>query len=287
MKTLFNRLAGFLLLIAAMGGLVFSAAGIYGAWTYKQQVSDNLVQSLDLLTASLQTTAQGLVIIEQSFGAVMGSVISVQDTLMTTVDTIETTKPMMSSLTDLLDEDLPGTITAVQTSLDTAYESAKIIDAVLRALTIFNRESYNPSVPLHEALQQISTSMDALPASFAEMEDSLRNTSSQTEIIQADLITVAASISEIEKALDAYETVIQDYQDSVREIKKQINTLKRRIPKAVNLGVWALTAFLAWMAIAQIGLLTQGWELLHRKANAPEPKPEVQTDDNPDEAEDQ
>lgn len=285
MKTLFNRLAGFLLLIAALGGLAFSAAGLYGVWIYKQQVSDNLVQSLDLLTASLQTTAQGLVIIEQSFGAVMGSVISVQDTLMTTVDTIETTKPMMSSLTSLLDEDLPDTIIAVQTSLDTAYESAKIIDAVLRALTIFNRDSYNPSVPLHESLQLISTSMNDLPASFTEMEDSLRSASSQTEIIQADLITVAASIADIKKSLDAYETVIQDYQDSVREVKKQINTLKRRIPKAIDLGVWALTGFLIWMAIAQLGLLTQGWELLHRKAIATEQEPEPQTDIQPDEVE--
>jgi hypothetical protein len=54
-----------------------------------------------------------------------------------------------------------------------------------------------------------------------------------------------------------------------------------------------LTIFLAWMAIAQLGLLTQGWELLHRptsafvpaiEAAAPPPDEEQGETENPEPA---
>ena len=264
MTKTFNRIVGTLLVAAAVLGLFFSMIGIASIWSYKNSMTTSLLSALDLITASLDTTGQGLVMVQQSFGTLTSSITSVQDTLGTAADTLETTKPLFDSLDSLLSDELPKTIVAVQNSLDTAYDSAKIIDTVLRALTIFNRESYSPNVPLHEALAQISDNLGTLPETLATMDQSLENTSSQTEVIQADLDTMAASIESIQTTMGDYETMLGDFDDSLRVVKKQVNTIKVRLPKLVNAAVWVLTIFLVWMAIAQLGLFTQGWELLNR-----------------------
>ncbi len=42
----------------------------------------------------------------------------------------------------------------------------------------------------------------------------------------------------------------------------QLETLSANLPNIVRMASIGLTAFLVWMAIAQLGLFTQGWELL-------------------------
>jgi uncharacterized phage infection (PIP) family protein YhgE len=293
MKKFFNRITGFLLVLAAIIGLAFSLAGIAGIWVVKNQVTSGIVSGLDLIIDSLNSTGRGLTIIQESFSTMTPSITSVQDTLNTGANTIETAKPLLNSMETLLDKNLPDTIAAVQTSLDTAYDSAKIIDSVLRALTIFNKDSYNPKVPLHEALAQISTNLGDFPQTFADMETSIADTANQADIIQADLKTMAANVSEIQTSLKDYEEQVANYQDSMKATKKQVNTIKALTPRIVDVAVWVLTIFLAWMAIAQLGLLTQGWELLHRptsafvpaiEAAAPPPDEEQGETENPEPA---
>lgn len=264
MKTIFQRVVGILLIVAAIIGLVFSITGLAGIWRARPGITTSLMDTVDLVSTSLDSTAQGLALTQQSMKTLTGSVSSVKTTLTTSIKTFETTKPMLSQLTALLDNDLPNTVTAVQTSLDTAYQSAQIIDTVLHTLTFFNRDAYNPEVPLHEALQQVSASMDSLPASLQNMETSLSNTSDQVDIVQADLELVIADIESIESNLQQYDKMLGDYQASLSSAQKQLTALKTRLPRLVDAVVWVLTIFLLWMAFAQLSLLTQGWELVNR-----------------------
>lgn len=266
MTNLIRRVTGSLLIAAAILGLLFSIFGIVGIWTLKDDVASGAISGLDVIVDSLNSTSRGLDIIAQSFSELTDSIISVQDTLDTSITTIESSKPLLTSLQILLDDDLPNTVTAVQTSLDTAYESAKIIDAVLRTLTIFNKDAYNPNIPLHEALAQISTNLSGFPETFSEMETSIADTANQVDIIQADIKTITANISKIQTSLKDYEQQLANYQESMKATKKQVNTIKTRLPSMISAGAWAITIFLVWMLIAQLGLFTQGWELLKQCA---------------------
>ena len=126
MKTFFSRLTGTLLILDAIGGLVFSVAGISGVWKYKDSVTEGIVSSLELIKTSLTTTAQGLVIVNDTISTLAGSIDSIQETLLTTVDTIESTKPMMDTLQSLMDTDLPTTVTAVLAGVTQSTSIARI-----------------------------------------------------------------------------------------------------------------------------------------------------------------
>jgi len=225
----------------------------------------NIIESIDLINTTLGTTAEGLEITRQSLQTAVESVGSLQTTIQSTAKAIDSTLPLMDEVAGLLKDELPQTINAVQSSLATAQQSAKVSDNVLRILNYLSLNAYNPSVPFDQALTQISASMNNLPATFANMEQSLQQTSNQIEVIKAELGLISVSIEEIKTSLELYTEVVDAYQVSVAEVETRLLLLKSSAQTIVNRVILGIDIFLVWMAIAQIGLLTQGMDILRRE----------------------
>lgn len=260
----FRIIIGLILILAAILGLVFSIFGIISINRYSSIISENLINNIDIIGSTLETTAQGLSDTQDSLSAATVALVSLQNTISTTADTISASEPMLDSLGKLLDEDLPNTISATQTSFETAQESAKVIDSVLKALSFLPGIDYDPETPLHEALSDVSESLNGIPESLSGMNDGIEDTSHNLQVIQVDLILMKDTIRQIENSLSSSEDVLEQYQNTVSSIQTQISDLQERIPNIINTVSILVYIFLGWMAAAQIGLLTQGWELITR-----------------------
>jgi hypothetical protein len=94
------------------------------------------------------------------------------------------------------------------------------------------------------------------------MSKDLQATTSNLQTFEADISMMAESIGEIESSVAQYSDVISGYQASVDQIQSQLDMVKGNIPTITRFLLLALTVFLGWMGIANLGLLTQGWELL-------------------------
>jgi len=265
MKTAFYRISGVLLILAAIGGLIFSLFSMYAVWTYKEPVTEGITSSIELLSSTLETTAEGLVISQKTLNTSVESIRLLQSTLKATSDAIGSSGPMLDSIATMMTEDLPSTIRATQSSLGAVEKSTKIIDTVFSALRILPGITYNPEQPLHEAVVDVSESLNDIPESLAEMESSLTETKGDLEVIQSDLALLAENMSEIETSVEDYSAVFDQYLELIDELLDQLETLESNFPKYIYWLAVGSTIFLVWMAIAQLGLLTQGWELLHRR----------------------
>jgi hypothetical protein len=264
MKTAFYRISGVLLILAAIGGLIFSLFSMYAVWTNKDPVTEGIASGIELLSRTLETTAEGLVISQKTLNTSVESIRLLQSTLKATSDAIGSSGPMLDSIATMMTEDLPSTIRATQSSLGAVEKSTKIIDTVFSALRILPGITYNPEQPLHEAVVDVSESLNDIPESLAEMESSLTETKGDLEVIQIDLALVAENMSEIETSVEDYSAVFDQYLELIDELLDQLETLESNFPKYIYWLAVGTTIFLVWMAIAQLGLLTQGWELLHR-----------------------
>jgi len=255
-------LSGLLLILAAIVGLFFSIFGIVGVNRYKPVLTETLIENLDVINTTLEATADGLAATQSSLEAAVIAMGSLQNTVSTTAATIQSSEPMLDTLVQLMDEELPNTIRATQSSLQTAQESAQVIDSVLNAVSLLPGISYNPQTPLHEALGDVSESVDDLPESFGNMKDSLKDARHNLQIIQVDLALMADTIRQIEVSLAESDAVLEQYQATVDSIQSQISKLQKNLPGFLDTAAIVIYVFLGWMAIAQIGLFTQGWELL-------------------------
>lgn len=277
--TILRRLIGVLLILAAIGGLVFSIGALYVIWNAQANMTTGLQTTIELLGQTLKTTSEGLVVTQQSLQSSVDLIGNLQTTVETTAEAIGSTNPMVDEIARLMKEDLPDTIRATQASLQTAQQSAATIDTVLRAMSgiplIGPSIGYDPDVSLSEALGQVADSLEDLPDSFIGMQDNLKNTQNNLQTFEADLTVMADSVGQIQSSVAQYDQVIGGYQDSLDQVLAQLDMLSANLPNIVRMLSIGLTAFLVWMAIAQLGLFTQGWELLTENREREEDEEEV------------
>jgi prefoldin subunit 5 len=261
---IFARIIGLLLLIGAIGGLIFSIAGLVLIWQYKPAITEGLVNGVGLLGSTLETTSQAMDVTKQSVVAAVDTIGTLQTTIETASKTLESTGPMVDSVATIMEVQLPNTIESVEKSLRTAQQSAAVIDSVLTALeaTPLISIGYNPETPLNEALGQVAENIQDLPNAFLDMTKKLQTTSNNVQIMGTDMAVMAETIGTMQSTVAQYENVVGGYQASLDQLQRQLDMLVANMASIVNALVWGLTIFLVWMAIAQIGLFTQGWEWL-------------------------
>ena len=265
MDAFLRRIIGFLLIVAALGGVIFSLYGLVSVWRLRPVALNNATSSLDLVQASLDTTNQGLTVADQSLNSTMASISALESAVKITSQTFEDSVPVIQTLTDLTANELPQTVVSAQTSLVAAQESAKIIDSVLRALVsipFVNKDIYNPPVPLDVALGDVSKSLDGLPASLKSIGTSMEATSGNLEIMRADMDQMATTIHSINTSLEDAQGVIQQYQQLVSDLEKRLDNTRPKVPGWINSLAWVITLAFLWLGIAQFGLLLQGLQLL-------------------------
>ena len=168
----------------------------------------------------------------------------------------------MTTLADLMKNELPTTISSTQTSLISAQESARIIDTVLRALTRipFVQRPVQPARAAAYRPGVVSDSLDGLPGSFITMGDSLTEASENMQTMQTDVTLIATNIDTIQASLKA-QTVVSQYRTVVADLQEKLEGTAERVPGTINRAAGA-DLCLRMVGLTQIGLLFQGMEML-------------------------
>jgi len=267
MISIFRKIIGSILILAAIGGVVFSISGMVFVWFIEASVTKNIQNGVEALSQALDATAQGLAVTQEALQGSLASIQSVGATLETAGKTIDSTEPMLDDISGMLSDDLPKTIRATQVSLATAQQSAGVVDTVLGALSFMPGISYNPGTSLSLALGGISTSLKDLPQTFANMSKSLQDTKHNLQTFQVDFSLMKDAIRQVETSMTQYEAIIEGYHASVTQVQDQLHGLEKNLPNTIRGITWGITFFLIWMAIAQLSLFTQGWELVARRSS--------------------
>jgi predicted PurR-regulated permease PerM len=118
--SIIRRIIGVLLILAAILGLVVSLGAMYVIWNAQGTITTSLQTTIDLLSQTLETTAQGLVVTQASLQSSVDLIGNLQSTVETTAEAIGSVDPLMDEIASLMKDSLPNTIRATQTSLETA-----------------------------------------------------------------------------------------------------------------------------------------------------------------------
>lgn len=263
-----KKLIGFLLIFAAVAGFVFSIAGLFEIWRYKPVVERTSLDTLALFDQALVTTQGGLTVVGQVVQTTTVDAVSLQTAIQALAQTIHATNPMLDSLTSLTSNDFPAAVGATQTSLASAQSSALLIDNVMAALTnipFLSVAPYKPEIPLHTALAQVSTSLDSLMPAFAMINSSLVDGKTNLGVVEAELNKMSETTKEIGITLGSAQTITTQYQTVTMQFKVRVEAAQSEVSGWITTITWILSFLLAWLLIAQVGLFTQGLEMLLRR----------------------
>jgi hypothetical protein len=260
-----RRIVGFLLVIAAAAGIIFSLVSLIEIWRYRPLVTKTVIDNLALFDQTLNTTQDVLIIVGQVVQTTAIDVTSLQATTKALAVTIHDTNPMFDSLISLTSKDIPAAISATQTSLASAQSSALLIDNVLAALTSIPFSpvaAYKPDVPLHTALAQVSTSLNTLIPSLANINTSLTDGKTNLGIVEVELTKISDTTQGISSTLGNAQTFIDQYKAATTQLKVNVEAAQRGAQTWMMAITWILSFVLGWLLIAQLGLGVQGLDLM-------------------------
>ena len=266
-----RRLVGFLFISAAVAGAFFGGVGLFEIWRYRPVVTKTVIDNLALFDQALNTTQDGLSIVSQVLQTTTGDVTSLLSTTQALAQAIHSTNPMLDSLISLTSKDLPNALSATQTSLASAQISAQLIDNVLAALTTIPFSpvaSYQPNVPLHTALAQVSTSLNPLTTSLAAITTSLADGKTELGVVETELYNISETTKAIGSTLGNAQAVIGQYKAATTQLKARVEAVQLSAASWITTITWILSIFIEWLLIAQLGLAAQGLEMLRDRQEA-------------------
>ena len=269
----FLRATGALLVLAGIGGIVFSLAVIVLLWRGQPQVETAFEGSLILLEDTLRVTGEGLDAAAESLDATITSVASMETTLNQVADATGQSVPVIENLVTLTQDELPATIRSAQVSLVSAQDAAQVIDRILRAIAgipLLGRSlSYNPQVPMHEALGQVISDLDSVPATLEEIGESVSSTDDTLLAIQASLELMAVDIRGVSSGLEQSQEVVSQYQTVIADLQERTSRTRASLPGMLDGASWFLSLLFAWLGVAQLGVITEGLRMLGMRLDPP------------------
>jgi len=261
-----KRIIGILLIIGAVGGILFSLISLVELWRIRPVVTKSLVDNLALVDQTLTTTQDALKVVGQVVQTATVDVASLQATSAAVAQAIQDTNPGLDTLIALTSKDLPAAVTATQTSLASAQSSALVVDNILTTLTsipFLPLPAYKPAVPLHTSLGQVSASLNTLKPTLASINASLVNDKADINIVETQLTQISNTSQGISTSLANAQTVIDQYIALTTQLKANVEAGHRDAPAWITALTVILSLVLAWAVIAQLGLGLQGLDLVH------------------------
>ncbi len=258
-----RRIIGITFIIAAIFGLIFSIAGIALVWGIKAPLTTSLVNAIDLLDTTLEATSDGLEVVDNTLTKTISDFITLENTLQTASRGVNDSVPLVENLSTLLSEKIPQSIEATQTGLTTLQDAAGTVETTLQLVTsipFLPIENYAPDVSFKTALQDVSESLDAIPQSLSEMDETLNSTQGNLVMLSTQVRILSRGISGLKSDLYDIQLVIKKYQNVLATVQEKVDALQGNLNLIITVTAWLFTIIFIWLGIAQIGLLTQGLE---------------------------
>lgn len=257
---LFRKIIALLIILVAILSLAVSLFFIIQIWKYKPTATTHLVEALEATSATLDTSAQGLTVVNDTLSNASSSITTLAETTLTLADNVNKTSAMIDSFGVLFTVNLPTTITNTVNAISSAQQSAAVVDGVLLGLASvpFIGIEYDPEESLSSTLGNIAESLETLPSSIKDIGIDMETTGTSLVTLETNISSITDDVDAISKNMEDAQLVIEQYQEKVDQLNSTLQTSITMAPQWVTYGAWGLTFLIVWLMVAQLGLLLQG-----------------------------
>jgi methyl-accepting chemotaxis protein len=270
-----RRMLGIAMLLVGVSGIGASVVGLRLGHAAVEAIGADLESSLLLLSESLDTVGDSLLLAKSTVGDVNQGVKELEGTLNDLVLTIDETQPLLEELGGIASEDIPDSVEAMQESFPGMSQVAGVIDDTLTTLNRFRIDeeilgfrinydlgiNYDPSMPFDETVDQIGQSLDGLPARLRGLRVQVDTTSDNLELISQDMETLAISLAEINGRMEGIDPLIDEYNSIVTDVNDRARRIRRDLADQVDDARRVVTFLMLWLGLSQFAPLYLGWEL--------------------------
>lgn len=254
-----NKALSVLMIIVTSLGLLLSLFFLFFTWSIREPATVRLQAAATTTADILETTGQGLEIIDQVLVNVYSSTVALEDSATALADMIESSSVFVDSAGGFLGEGLINTITNTQTAIDSAQETASVIDNILNTLSRIPLIGidYNPSRPLGNALGDVSESLDPIQGTLTDFQQNLQDTRTSMQEFSSQVQSLEQNISNINQNLLATQQTIDEYQTRLSSFQAWMENAIDQLPTWITTTCWIITLIIFWFMLIQVALMLQ------------------------------
>jgi|GEM_PF-1729875 methyl-accepting chemotaxis protein len=267
-----RRALGLALVIVAALSLVIDAAGVAQIWLLREPVTQDAINTLDLLNSTLDTTSHGLGIVKTSLKSVTDTIGALQSTVASAAATIDHASSSVSSLSSIVGQNLSGTINSALSTLDAVQNTTRTLDEFLASISQlpFINLNYNPDKPLSASVSELTAKLADVPKSLDSLEKNLTESGNSLDQVGQDAKTLAGSLGQAQSDMAQLVGVIEQYEAQVKAFQETVRNLRANIVTIVWGIVLFLTFILVWLAATMLMTLFKGLEWMGWRFHFPE-----------------
>ena len=259
-----KRIGGGALIIISIASLLFSLAALAGVWIVRKPIADTMTAGLALASDTLEVTGYTLGVVDDGLASAGDLVASTQRTVDSLATTLDSTTPALQTVGDLVGTGVPAALTAANATIRTAQKSAETVDGVLTILSqlpLLNI-AYSPEVPLSQALNDISTSLESLPAGLEQLGEQVTESVSNLPTLASATRDLGAAVGDVNTTLNDSRLAVQEYQALVLRYKAVVDFVRDATPVITFIFPLLLSLLIFWIMVVQVSTARRGWEWL-------------------------
>lgn len=260
-KKILRRIAGILIALIAGASLALTLIGMLKIWQLQVPVQQRILNDLAMISTTLETTDQGLIVIQQALENTNANINGLDETILEMAQAVHNTDPLLEALQSLIKENIPETITATQTSLKSAQKSAALIEGFLVAISkipFFPGGPYEPEIPLNVALADISLDLELIRQPMKDISKSLDTNRQDIADLEAAMIQTTSDLEKIQTSIEDALKTLETYQQHSEEFQAELSAIKEKLPGWISTLAVGIIFIGCWLVILQILILVRG-----------------------------
>jgi hypothetical protein len=159
---------------------------------------------------------------------------------------------------------LDDTVELVRTTLQTTEDGLLVVDDSLNAAT----NTLSATAETTESMAQTLGEISVLANGIMGLVNFVGGGSETNEIhggeLAADVQLMTTNLNEVTNNLGQAQAVVDDYQLTIDNAQTHLDNLQQNGPTWITVIAVVMTIMLVWLAVAQVGLLLQGTELIRK-----------------------
>ncbi len=258
---IWRRLLGFIVVLAALIGIVLSVVGTVLGWRGLDQVGRRLDSTFVIVQTHLDTITDTLVLMRDTVDEAITGLQTVEQTLGQAATALDTTAPMILEA-GAMAENVAGSIEGFNATIPTLVTLSESIEVLLRGLARLRLGSYNPDKPLPMAIQEIGDNFAPLPEQLRDFGKGVVTVETNVNAIGLNLEGIAGNLRTIRTSLAGLPNLLDGFVDNMEVIEAQVVGLRTQVAAAVDILQIGVVVVFVWLGLSQVLPLYVGFRLL-------------------------
>jgi predicted nucleic acid-binding Zn-ribbon protein len=247
-----RKVFAWILLILSGIFLLLSLGGMITIWVYNKTLTDEAIRQLEAVDDQLEQAQGTLASSQLELDRALRIVDSAQEALDKFKAQTNSTGNFLETIQSTLDDRLMPELETTRERIDSARTTLEQLQSLLAGIQSF----------LPVDLSSLDKTISDLIASANSIDSEISNVEvlgQQASLFVSDSSYIlGGDLTETRESLETFLAAIKDYQEKMSGWRDQVTMLIERTPRWIDQASIALSIFLFWFAISQIGLLLHG-----------------------------